>query len=217
MTTMITVQPVPHHVALAGIVVDAETSQRLAGVTATITSMPAAFQKLLAGKAVQHGALWATMTERPDRTSTGSDGSFAFADLPDGAYVVTFSAPPSVGLYGSPAVPFAVAARAEVAGAPVLPVVPMPPTGVRGVVNGRPAGGGAVVAPLLGARIRVRGSGEVAHARRDGRFYLPNVGPGALTLEFTLANYASGTRPVVVARGAITDLGAVTLTPSSHC
>src|SRR5580693_4983577 len=103
------VPPVPHQVSLFGILVDAETSDRLAGVTAAITAMPAAFQALLAGKQVQYGAAWATLAARPDLTSTDADGSFAFADLPNGTYVVTFTAPSTVGVYGATAATFTVA------------------------------------------------------------------------------------------------------------
>ncbi len=196
---MLTVPSVPQEVTLSGIVVDGETGQRLLGVTATITSSPAAFQR----------------TRRPDLTSTDTDGSFAFVDLPDGAYVVTFTAPRALGLYGSPAVPFTVAHDARGNALQTTQLVQMPPTAVRGLVNGRPPHGG-IVSPIPGARARVRGSGEVAHTRRDGRFYLPTLEEGTLTLEITAQNYAPITKPMVIASGTITDLGTVTLNPSSH-
>lgn len=215
-----TVPPIPHQVALSGIVVDAETSQRLAGATAMITAMPAAFQTFLAGKAIQYGTLWATLTERPDLTSTDTDGSFHFVDLPDGAYVVTFAAPRGVGIYGSAALSCSVArdAAGNIAARPQ--VVRLPPTGVRGLVNGKAPGSGpgGVVGPIPGARVRVRGSGEVAHTRRDGRFYLPGLTPGMLTLEITASNYEPTTRTVMIATGTITDVGSSTLTPTNlHC
>jgi hypothetical protein len=218
MATMLTVPSVPQQVTLSGIVVDGETSARLSGVTATITTSPVAFQSLLAKKQLQYGALWDTLRQRPDRTSTSTDGSFAFVDLPDGAYVVTFSAPRRLGLYGSPAVPFTVAHDAQGNVVLTTPLVRMPPTAVRGLVNGKPPHGGArdVVAPIPGARARVRGSGEIAHTRRDGRFYLPTLEEGTLTLEISAPNYAPVARPMVIASGTITDLGTVTLTPSSH-
>ena len=212
-----TVPPVHHQLTLSGIVADAETSALLAGVTAAITSMPAAFQQILAGKAVQWGARWATMTERPDLTSTAADGSFGFVDLPDGAYVVTLSAPSSVGVYGSAQASFSVARDASGNVTATTQVVSLPPTGVRGLVNGTPPGAAAGTAPspLPAARARVRGSGELTYTGGDGTFYLPNVSPGTITLELSAPNYDPVTTPVTIASGTITDVGTQTLTPTS--
>jgi hypothetical protein len=218
MATTQTVPPIPHQVALSAIAVDAETSQRLAGFTAAITVMPAAFEGALSRKALQYGDLWDTLAERPDRTVTAADGSFRFVDLPDGAYVITLSAAPGAGRYGSAQVAFTVARDAQGEIAPRVQMVRVPPTGVRGLVNGKPPSGGArgAVAPIPAARVRVRGSGELAHTRTDGRFYLPGVEQGTLTLEITASNYEPVTRTVMIIDGMITDVGPVTLIATAH-
>jgi hypothetical protein len=209
-----TVPSVPHQMALSGSVVDDETSRPLAGVTVTITTMPPAFQRVLAGKALQYGALWATLAERPDRTATTLDGSFHFVDLPDGAYAVTCTASRAVGIYGSAAMAFSVARDAEGHIAWGMQTIRLPPMGIRGIVEGNPPGSGpgGVAAPIPGVRVRVRGNSEVVHSGSDGRFYLPDAELGTLTLELAATNYAPVTTTAVILDGTITDLGTVTLT-----
>ncbi|APR88346.1 hypothetical protein A7982_13695 [Minicystis rosea] len=179
--------------------------------------MPAAFRSFLAKRAIVYGALWTALAERPDRTSTAIDGTFHFVDLPDGAYTVTFSAPTSVGRYGSPQVDFTVARDAEGKLVTTMTIVCMPPSGARGLVSG-PAPGSAPTAPavsITGARVRVRGSGELAYSDVGGRFYLPGLETGTLTLEITASNYEPVTTPVIVVGGTITDVGTVTLVPTT--
>jgi hypothetical protein len=207
----LTLLPIPHQVALSAIVVDAETSQRLAGVTAAITSMPAALQASLAARALQYGARWDGLAERPDRTRSTYDGSLRFVDLPDGAYRVSFSAPPGAGRYGSLEVAFTVARDARGQIPRRVEVVRMPPTAARGLVNGKSSAGAAKVAPVPAARVRVRGNGAPAVSRADGRFYLPDVEVGTITLDITASNHEPATRTVMIASGVITDVGTVTL------
>lgn len=200
-------------VAIAGKVFDARTNAPLAGVTVTITAMPPAFQQWLSLRMAAAGSAWSTMIERPDRTVTAAGGDFAFVDLPDGLYSLTFTAPPRVGRYGQVQQDFKVERDAQ--GHITLSVrqVPMPPTGIAGRITGAAPGGQGTASPLAMARVRVLGSDESAYGDADGRFYIPGVQPGTRSLEISASGYQTTTTTVGVSEGSVTDTGSITLLP----
>jgi TonB-linked SusC/RagA family outer membrane protein len=70
--------------------------------------------------------------------------------------------------------------------------------------------------PLVGARVTVVGTALVAASRAEGRYVIPNVPPGQVTVRATFIGYAGATRSVAVGPGeaASADLVLV-LTPYS--
>lgn len=205
--------PVPvHQAAIAGKVIDAETGRAVAGVTAAITAMPAAFQTWLAVRALSYGAAWAALPERPDRTRTAVDGCFRFADLPDGAYTVSFSLPGAPHRYGSAQHAFAVASDVDGWITLATAEIELPPTGFRGKVHGL-VQGAPVALPL--ARARVDGTGEVGYGDEQGRFYLTGVELGARTVKIGAIGFLPATSPVQITEGVITDLGTFELDPAT--
>src|SRR5947209_8433343 len=103
------VEVVRHRVVIAGRIADALSGQPLAGARVEITGAPAAFTSLLALRAMA-GDRWATLAERPDRTSTARDGHFHFLDLPAGAYTLTVSLPDAGSRYGTATLPLTLVA-----------------------------------------------------------------------------------------------------------
>lgn len=91
---------VRRQVALAGCVLDGESSQPLPDVRVELVSAPAAFLSHLAGQARQHGAGWEALGERHDRAHTNARGRFTFMDLPSGAYALAATLPSAGSRYG---------------------------------------------------------------------------------------------------------------------
>lgn len=179
-------ESVRHQVALAGHVLDARTSRPLPGALVTITGMSAAFQKKLAAKAMQYGAQWTGMAERPDRTRSRPDGSFYFLDLPDGDYKIMASLP-NMGKRFSAAEVKATVSR-DASGTMKIAFVDLPlqPTMVEGKITGAGQKTGVVM-----AEVRVRGSGERTFSDAKGHYTLAAVEPG----ERTVLAIAQGYRP----------------------
>ena len=75
-------------IAIAGRVLEGETDRAISGAMVEIIDMPESFRKILSLKALQYGAQWEKMSDRPDRKFTASDGSFYFVNLPTGVYFV---------------------------------------------------------------------------------------------------------------------------------
>lgn len=197
--------------AMTGKVIDAVTQRALPSVRAEITAMPPAYQTWLARAALQHGAGWAARAERPDRTLTAADGCFRFVDLPDGSYTVTFSITSAKLRYGTAQKAFVVARDAS----GVVPLntvtIMLPPTSAQGTIKGGPNPGQS--APLPMARVRVRGSGEVALGDVNGDFYLPFLEPGQRTLDFSAPGFSPVSKTITVALGQVKQVGNVLLGP----
>lgn len=194
-----------HRLSIAGKVVDACTGQPVEGVGVTLAAMPPAFADRLAVRALQHGAAWEKLSERPDRTRTAPDGGFHFSDLPDGAYTLLFALRGAPHRYGP-------LRRDFTAPAPIAEVA-LPPTGIRGQVRGL-VHDTPTALPL--ARVRVRGSGESAWCDARGRFYLTGVELGARELRVTANGFQSATTSVQVSEGRVTELPPLLLQPATE-
>jgi hypothetical protein len=196
--------------AIAGKVVDGQTGRPVGDITVKLTTLPSAFEQRLALKALQHGTAWESLAERPDRTRTAADGCFCFTDLPDGTYTVSFTLPGGRHRYGPVSQSFTVTRDTEgrIAFSPA--VIQLPPTGVRGQIQGLVLGE-ATALPL--AHIRVQGSGESAHGDAQGRFYLTGVEVGERELRFSAAGFKPTTARARITEGSVVDLGPLVLQP----
>ncbi len=87
-------------VAIAGRVLNGKTNQAIAGAEVEIIEMPDKFSTYLSMKALQYGAGWEQMSNRPDKKVSGNDGSFFFVDLPFGHYTLAASIPNIKSQYG---------------------------------------------------------------------------------------------------------------------
>lgn len=212
-STWIRLPVATHRAAIAGKLVDAETGRAIEGALVQITAMPATFQQSLAAQALSYGSRWEGLPERPDRTSTAEDGCFTLADLPDGTYTLAFSPPGGAALYGRATRDFVVARAATGPSAPATARIDLPPTAVRGLIQGNVQG---TPTPLPMARVRVRDSGERAYGDEDGRFYLTGVELGTRALEITAVGYQALMTNVEVTEGRITEVGPFVLQPAAR-
>jgi TonB-linked SusC/RagA family outer membrane protein len=90
-----------------------------------------------------------------------------------------------------------------------------PAAAQRGTITGRVTDQ-ASGQPLVGARVSVLGTALVAASRAEGRYVIPNVPPGQVTVRATFIGYAGASRGVTVGPGeAVTADVALKLTPYS--
>jgi hypothetical protein len=207
-----------YQAAIAGIVRDAVTLVAVPGAQVQITAMPAAFQKILSALALQAGPGWSALTRRADLTQTTKDGSFSFGDVPSGQYTLTITGPGGGRFYGNATYTVTVTHATDGTVTPTIATIPLPPTAVRGQVqlyvpaaSSKPA----TTLPLPMARVRVRQSGERAHANQTGQFYLTGAEPGLRTLEITAPGYLAGSVNVSIQTGVVAIATTVSLFPAS--
>jgi hypothetical protein len=212
MTGWNTLPQTTHRAAIAGKVVDAETRQPVSGVDVALTAMPAALKKRLELQALQHGAAWERLAGRPDRTRTAEDGCFRFVDLPKGAYTLAFTLAGGKHRYGTLKQEFQVKTDAKGQLQPTLAEVLLPPTGVKGQVQGLVQGTPTAL-PL--ALIRVQSSGERTYGDAQGRFYLTGLETGPRLLQLSAEGFRSATAPALISEGTITQLAPIVLEPAT--
>jgi len=210
-------QTVRHQVAIAGRLTDAGTGKAIQGARVSIEEggMPPAFANFLRARAMQHGAAWSMMAERPDRTRTAADGIFYFLDLPDGDYSVTASLSGIGGRYGAAQARATVLRNQNGDYERVLLDLALQATTIRGKVSDAARKKGV---PM--AEVRVKGSGE--HTLSDARGlyvlagiepYTPKPGASAAADDpkRTIVVFAQGYKPesrqvALTAPGAVTQL-----------
>lgn len=120
-----------NRVAIAGQLSNAQTGEVIHRARVEITKMPDSFKNWLMLHAMQYGANWEIMVERPDRTQSAIDGHFHFLDLPDGDYTLTASLPGTGTRYGVVEKQVQVSCngdRIQLAAADIA----LPPTGIKG-------------------------------------------------------------------------------------
>ena len=179
-----------HQVAIAGRVTNAQTGQAICGAQVKITAAPLEFTDWLALQAMQYGARWASMAERPDRTQTALDGHFHFMDLPNGSYTLTATLPGSGTRCGTAQVAVVISRDAQGHINLVSTSLALAPTTLKGLVTGQGA------APLAMAEVRVKGSGERAFTDGQGRYRLAGLEVGNRTVSVSAQGYQPATKTV---------------------
>jgi hypothetical protein len=166
---LMSTEKIRHQVAIAGKVSDKETGQTIGGAIVEITEMPEPFKTKLALKALQYGANWQTLPERPDRTRTAVDGYFYFVDLPDGNYTLRATLPGTSTRYDS-AQTTAIVASGDNEGKPKFAVnIDLPPSGIKGQIKNQE---GDAVAK---AKVQIQGSGEYTFSNDEGNYLLSGL------------------------------------------
>jgi hypothetical protein len=207
-------QTVRHQVAIAGRLTDAATGKAIEGARVSIDEdgMPTAFASFLRARAMQHGAAWTTMAERPDRTRTAADGVFYFLDLVDGDYSLTASLAGMGGRYGAAQAKATVSRKQNGDYERVFLDLALQATTIRGKVSDAARKNGV---PM--AEVRVKGSGEHTLSDTRGQYVLAGIQPytptaGAPTVidppKRTIVVFAQGYKPDV-RQVALTAAGAV--------
>ena len=174
-----------HQVAIDGLVTDATTGVPLGGVRVEISAAPAAFSTWLAAYALQYGAAWAGLDQRPDRTRSREDGRFYLLDLPDGQYTLTASWPEQGSRYGSAQAQATVVRSTGGTIARSRSTLALPSTTLRGQILGR---GGA---PVALAEIRLRGQISVTRSDEQGRYLLSGLEAGRGSVVVAASGYAT--------------------------
>jgi len=183
-------EEVRHQVAIAGRVTDAQTGKPIAGAQVSITTAPAAFKGRLASTAVQYGARWDIMVERPDRSRTAADGHFRFLDLPNGQYTVTASLQRAGSRYGTARVRVRVARSAQGNVTMAMANLALPPTTLKGQITDQAAD------PVVMAEVRVQGSRNRAFSDGQGQYLLTGLEAGEHTVLVVAQGYTPATQTV---------------------
>jgi hypothetical protein len=162
-------EKIRHQVVIAGQVCDRETGQAIYGAIVEITEMPEPFKTKLALRALQYGADWETLPERPDRTRTAVDGYFYFVDLPDGNYTLTAILPGTSTRYDSAQTTVIVPSRDNEGKPKFAANIDLPPSGIKGQIKNQ---GSDAVAK---AKVQIQGSGEYTFSNDEGKYLLSGL------------------------------------------
>jgi hypothetical protein len=175
---------VRHQVAIAGSVIDAQTSKAIEKAQIEITDGPSEFLDFVAERSKQHGTQWESMVERPDRTRTAPDGHFHFMDLPDGDYTLNASLPGSGSRYGTAENSATVTRDAEGNITMAAVEIPLPPTALKGRIRDQGSND-----PIVMAEVRLKGSGERTFTNSEGRYLLVGLEIGKRTAVASARGY----------------------------
>lgn len=189
---MIPVDTVRHQVAIAGQVTDSQQNRALGGAQVRISAGPAEFMNWLAVRAIQYGAAWETLRDRPDQVFTAGDGHFHFMDLPNGQYTLTVSLPGAGTSYGSAQAQATVSRNAQGKITMAVSDIALPPTAIKGKVTG-PGNVNVVM-----AKVRLQGSGEQTFSDGQGRYLLAGLETGNRTVLVSAQGFRSLSRPVTL-------------------
>jgi len=199
------IEPTRHQVAIAGKATDGRTGKPIGGARVEIVDAPPEFTAWLAIQAQRHGARWAGMAERPDRTRTAADGHFHFLDLPDGDYTLTTSLPGSGSRYAMAQADGTVSRDAEGNINMLVADIALRPTALEGRVTDQATGD-----PVVMAEVRMKGSGErtFSEARDEtkGRYLLVGLEAGERTVVVSAQGHDTVTRTVPLSRGDTAEL-----------
>ncbi len=198
MTTWTTLESVRHQVAIAGQVSDAQTGQVIHRARVEITKMPDSFKKWLTLHALQYGAKWETMTERPDRKQTAIDGHFHFLDLPDGDYTIKASLPSAGTRYGSVEQTVQVSRNGDRIKREAAHLA-LPPTGISGQIKN------SKNSPVIMAKVQIQGRGESTFSDSQGNYLLSGLEESKLeyTVNVSAPSYLADSQSIQLEQGKV--------------
>jgi hypothetical protein len=179
-------ETVRHQVAIAGIVTNVQTQEKMRGVIVTIEDGPTEFLQWLNLHKKQFPDSWSRMTERPDKTMTSAEGLYYFLDLPDGQYTLQAQLPGAGSRYDSEEVTTTVSHdgdRIVWTDADIQ----LPTTTLNGQVtftNDDDEAEG-----ILMAKVQLQGSGDSAFADQDGNYLLTAIEGGERTVVVSAQGY----------------------------
>ena len=182
----VTWETVRHQVAIAGVVTNAQTQEKMRGVVVKIEDGPAEFLLWLNLQKKQYPDTWSKMTERPDQTMTSVDGLYYFLDLPDGQYTLQARLPGAGSRYDSEEV----TATVSHDGDKIVWTnadIQLPTTTLKGQItfindDDEPEG-------VLMAKVRVQSSGESVFADHDVNYLLTELEGGERTVLVSAQGY----------------------------
>lgn len=188
-------------VALNGRVIDEQTGGPLAGARINITQAPREFTEWLALKAVQYGAKWNILAERPDQTYTATDGSFYFLDqpLPKGVYNLTAFMPGSGSRYGTVSEK-ATISRDKLGNIKLVSIdIAMPPTTVKGSITDKNTDD-----PITMAEVRIQGSAKCVFSNDRGEYILTGLEAGKRTVQIFARGYKTACKTIAIKKAGTT-------------
>jgi Carboxypeptidase regulatory-like domain len=206
---VVTWEIVRHRVAIAGRVTDAQTGRTIGGAQVRITTAPAAFTDGLALRAIQYGAGWTAMAERPDRTRTAPDGHFHFLDLPDGQYTLTASLPGFGSQYGTAEKQAIVSRDAQGNITMAAADMALAPTTLKGRITDQEGN------PVAMAEVRVKGSGERTLSDGQGQYLLTALEVGQRTVLVSAQGYQPASQTALLSPAGTVQTLDMTLVPST--
>lgn len=191
-------EPIRHQVAIAGQLSNAETGEVIHRARVEITKMPDSFKNWLTLRAMQYGANWQTMVERPDRTQTAIDGHFHFLDLPDGNYTLTASLPGTGTRYGTAEKHVQVSRNGDRIKLAAVDIA-LPPTGIKGQITN------AENQPIVMAKVQFQGSGESSFSDSKGNYSLSGIEVSKFqsTVKVSAQSYQQDSKDIQIKQGEV--------------
>jgi CarboxypepD_reg-like domain len=195
---------VSQQIAIAGRVLEGETSKAISGAIVEIIEMPEKFRAILSLKALQYGLQWEKMSNRYDRKITTSDGSFHFSNLPPGEYLLEVSFPTSATWYNKVQKKVQVSSAINNKIPTMMTDIVLFPTGIKGTITD-------VDDPnkMIGnAKVQIQGSRESTISNQKGNYSLLGLessksGQLAVTLIVSAIGYQEVSKSIVIKRGEV--------------
>jgi len=192
---------ISRQVALTGCVIDEQTRRPLVGARINITRAPREFTDWLALKAVQYGAEWNTLAERPDQTHTATDGSFYFLDqpLPKGVYNLTATMPGSGTRYDTGTEKATISRDKKGNIKRVSIDMALPATTIKGTITDKNTDD-----PVTMAAVQIKGSAERVFSDGRGEYLLAGLEAGERTVEVFARGYKTICKTISIKKAGTT-------------
>jgi len=192
---------ISRQVAVTGCVIDAQTRQPLVGARINITRAPRKFTDWLALKAVQYGAKWKVMVERPDQALTAADGSFYFLDqpLPKGVYNLTAIMPGTGSRYSTVTEKATISRDKKGKVKKVSIDIALPATTIKGSVTDKKTDD-----PVTMAEVQIKGSAERTFSDGRGEYLLVGLETGKRTVEVFARGYKTVCKTISIKKAGTT-------------
>ena len=190
-------------VGVTGRVIDEQNRQPLVGARINITRAPREFTDRLALKAVQCGAQWITLAERPDQTHTATDGSFYILDqpLPIGVYNLTATMPASGTRYDTGTEKVTIS-RDKTGNIKRVSIdIALPATTIKGFITDKNTDD-----PVTMASVQIQGSAERVFSDGSGEYLVAGLEAGKRTVLVNAHGYKTAFKAVSIKKAGITQI-----------